>query len=65
MDWCRLTQMIMVTTVVLLVLYDVVARVFGGNDATISYQLMEASKKWPIIPAAIGLLVGHWFWQIK
>ena len=64
-SWVTLTHRVMLCAIVLLVLYNVTARVCGGTEATISFQIYELSQKWPIIAALIGFLVGHWLWPIK
>ena len=65
MDWITITKYVIIVNVLVLCLYTAAARIFGGNEATISYQIQEATHQWPIIAAAIGLLVGHWLWPIK
>lgn len=45
--------------------YDVVARLVGGNDATVSAVLLDASKLWPIIPLLFGILIGHIWWAVR
>jgi hypothetical protein len=32
---------------------------------TISEYIYELSQSYPIIAAAFGVLLGHWFWPIK
>ena len=50
-------------TVVILGLYDIYALYRGGFVNTISWQIYFYSKKYPIIPFAIGILMGHIFWN--
>lgn len=44
--------------------YDGYAVVKGGVQNTISYQLVQLSKKIPFIPFALGFLMGHFFGQM-
>jgi hypothetical protein len=60
------TLITLLTAVLGLVAYDVYLAVRWGYEATISYQLLQASRAEPIIPLALGLvlgiLLGHLFW---
>jgi hypothetical protein len=62
MNWKRVTAGVCIATVALLLAYDGVAALLGGQDATISLVITNASR-WPIIPFAFGLLCGHLFAQ--
>lgn len=31
---------------------------------TLSRVLWETAKSWPVLPFAIGILCGHFFWQL-
>lgn len=59
----RLTKILVVFTAVALVLYDVYAVVAGGKEATISWIVLQWSKVYPIIPFALGVVIGHMFWK--
>lgn len=58
------TDIIIGLTVVGLLAYDLYAYLKGGIDFTISWQVIQASKNWPLIPFFFGLLMGHFFWQL-
>jgi len=55
------------TTVLLAVLlasagvYDVWAALRWGYPATLTAVVRDAAARWPIIPFAVGVLVGHLF----
>jgi hypothetical protein len=36
----------------------------GGVKNTISFRMIEWSKLYPIIPFLIGIVMGHFFWQL-
>lgn len=54
-----------ISTAAMLV-YDLVAYIRGGNEATLSKVILDTSRDWPIIPLLVGLifglLSGHFFW---
>jgi hypothetical protein len=60
-DW---TAAIIVVVAVLLIAWDVYAMVKDkSRDSTISWVMLTASKKWPVIAFAFGFLCGHLFFQ--
>lgn len=63
-QWRRLTGVVCATLFVSAIAYTAFARVFGGNEATISACLWEWSKAWPVIPLVIGVLCGHIFFPV-
>jgi putative effector of murein hydrolase len=62
--WRQVTEGVVAGTTVAVVLYDIAARWFGGNDATVSVVLSDAARKWPVIALAAGALMGHLFWPV-
>lgn len=58
----QVTLTILAVVVILATLYDIVAIMDAGWDASISSVVYEVSCKYPIIPLFIGILIGHWFW---
>lgn len=61
MTWRTVTGAFLVGLTAVIAVYDVVAAVFGGYQATISSVLYFQGQKWPIIPFALGVLAGHLF----
>lgn len=61
----RITAYVIFVATVLLLGYDVFAYLNGGVAATISWVLYDQSKEFPIIPFALGLLMGHLFGQMR
>jgi len=61
------TYLIIPALLVGLVLFDVVALVIGGTEATISSVVIDASYKQPFLPFGVGFFVGivsgHLFWR--
>jgi len=63
-EWRCLTGIVCGTIFVVSLAYTAFARVFGGNEATISACLWDWSKAWPVIPLVIGVLCGHIFFPV-
>ena len=57
-----ITDGFLVFSVVVLIVYDLFALYCWGVEATISRSIAINSKRYPIIPFAIGVVAGHWFW---
>lgn len=45
--------------------YDTIAGVRGKPLETVSATLLEWSQTWPILPLAVGIVLGHLFWPSK
>lgn len=56
------TQTLIALTVAVAIVYDIYAMSKEGFKATISWQIYSKSQKYPIIPFAFGVLMGHLFW---
>ena len=65
MTWTHATYALIIGATVVIILYDVAARIFGGNDATVSAVIYDASQMWPVIAFAFGFVCGHWFWPVR
>ena len=61
----KVTVIFIFAVVVIASLFDVYVYVRGGTDATISWTIFEAAHKFPMIPFFVGVLCGHFFWQMK
>lgn len=51
-------------TVWLLIHYDIFARLYWGNDATISVVLHDLGREHPIVTFGLGGVMFHIFWCI-
>jgi len=49
--------------IVVLIAFDICMAVERGPEYTISAQTWAISKKYPIIPFALGGVAGHLFWS--
>lgn len=62
MNLRHVTIGLLVAVAILLSAYDVFAVWRGGVGSTISEVIRDAAHAHPIIAAAFGALVGHFFW---
>ena len=60
--WWRITRYGIVGVALVAGIYDFVAYTFGGYQATISQRFLSAVEISPIIPLALGIVVGHVCW---
>lgn len=62
--WRTLTGIVEVTLLALLGAYDVLARVKGGQNATVTICTFEWSQICPVLPFIAGFIAGHIFWRV-
>lgn len=56
------TAWVLVTIVGALIGYDIFAYLRWGYHGTISYDVLSASLRHPLIPFMVGVIAGHLFW---
>lgn len=61
----KVTAWVAFSTMVFLLAYDVFAYLHGGVGATLSWVIFDQSKSYSIIPFFFGLLMGHFFGQMR
>lgn len=64
LNWPTITDRVILFTTVVLILYNIVACLLGGAEATLSARIQFHGYRFPVIPLAIGGVVCHWFWPI-
>lgn len=57
------TVAVLVVNTLALAVYDIVAELRGGDEATISRVLFEGAAAYPGLAVAIGGLIGHLFFS--
>lgn len=62
MYWKRVTKLVILLITGAAIVYDIVAFKEGTVDATISRIVLAWAHRWPIVPFAMGALVGHLTW---
>ena len=66
MNWKSVTKWVMVGVILFIAVYDLVILAIGGTAATISQAVgIEGSFDSPLIPFAVGFVMGHLFWPQK
>lgn len=60
-----ITTIIIILVVAGLLIYDVFAIAKWGMHESVSYKIYDWSFKFPLIPFAFGLLMGHFFWPVE
>lgn len=61
----KLTIGILVATALFLIGYDIVVAVNKEEGDTISEVTLDKAIRYPIIPFALGVVMGHLFWPQK
>jgi hypothetical protein len=56
------TTWFLTAAVFVFVVYDIFAAIHWGAGATISRDILQIADTHPILPFAIGVLMGHLFW---
>ena len=64
MTWEGYTRSGLVLVCVLMLAWDALIISIGQYDATISVIVYRESKKHPLIPFLLGMVIGHLLWQI-
>lgn len=72
MTWKKRTFIVLIVIAVGflgVVVYDIIAQVKGGSEATISSMIIKESYDFPFMVYSLGLingiLIGHLFWRMK
>lgn len=65
MTWDLITVAVTCGAIALLTVYDIWTLLKRGYPTTVSWTLLLISRRYPIIPFAIGVLVGHVFWSVQ
>jgi hypothetical protein len=59
-----ITQAMVIAITIMLIIWDVFVY-FKGTNATISVQIWDWSKNYPMVPFVAGVWCGHLFWAQK
>tara|TARA_Y100000114_G_C11748592_1_gene322987 strand:- start:90 stop:290 length:201 start_codon:yes stop_codon:yes gene_type:complete len=57
-----IARLIIVAIIVVITVWDVAVVSMGRPDTTISAVILKLSKEHPMIPFALGVVIGHLFW---
>jgi hypothetical protein len=61
----KVTTYIVLCTVVLLIVWDVIAINIGGTEASISSIVIAFAYKMPMFSFSVGFICGHLFWRMR
>ena len=61
MSWHTVTVAVLILVTDALIVYDVIAIWRGGVESSISEIILTTSRKRPLLPFAVGVLCGHFF----
>jgi hypothetical protein len=59
------TALLLLIVVLAAGVWDVIAGNKWGSTATISSVIYNWATRFPILPLAVGLVLGHLFWPVK
>lgn len=59
----QVTAIFLAVVLILVGLYDALIGISGIPDATVSKVVQDISSRHPILPFAVGVLIGHLFWS--
>lgn len=65
LTWRQTTEYFILGNVCISAIYAMIARIFGGTNATISVVMEESGKKYPIIVGVCFFLLAHWFFPTR
>ena len=60
--WKTYTRIFCTVVIVTSAIFDIIAISLAGPEATISRLVYYTSRDYPILPCAIGVLLGHFYW---
>lgn len=60
----KVTRIVLSVVIVGLAAWASVAAAVGGELDTVSAHVRDYGHKFPLVPFAAGVLVGHWFWPM-
>jgi hypothetical protein len=58
----NITTKLLIVSIFFFVIYDLIVMAISGREATISYDVLALSHQHPVIPLAVGIILGHLFW---
>jgi hypothetical protein len=65
MNWKNATVIFIVSIILLIAGWDVIAIVNGGKQASISATVIRWSHDYPSFTFIMGFTFGHLFWRMK
>jgi hypothetical protein len=63
-SWHDATLVLIITIVAVSLIYEVAIVWATGDNDSISWEIWTAAYRRPVIALFVGILIGHWFWQM-
>jgi hypothetical protein len=64
-NWKRITIIFILSVILTIAFYDVLAIYKGGTEASISHTIIVWSYRFPAFTFLFGFVMGHLFWRVK
>lgn len=61
--WAQLTPWFILVPTLIMGAYAALVAAYGKTGDTISEHVTRWSKLAPMLPFALGVLIGHWLWH--
>jgi hypothetical protein len=65
MNYKRITGLFVIIAFFVIIVYDFWVYSKAGTEGTISWFVYDKSHEHPMIPFGVGVICGHFFWQMK
>lgn len=59
-----ITAWLLLAVLVMVGIWDVYTLLYGESGQSVSQYLHRLATAWPILPFAVGVLIGHLFWPV-
>lgn len=59
----KTTFLVLMSSLILLILWDLYAVYVGGDEATISNLILVGTYRYPFVSFLAGFICGHLFWR--
>jgi hypothetical protein len=58
----NLTTKLLIVSIFFYAVYDVIIFAINGPEATLNQVILNDSRIHPVVPLAVGIILGHLFW---
>lgn len=61
----KITRLVVSVSIAAWVIWASLAVLLGGELDSISATVRDYSSQYPVIPWAVGFVMGHWWWPMR